>query len=233
MPIKIPDDKRLTPKDLESFFSQYSNTGGPLESVLGAAVARSQNAQLPSAPSIPDPSLPATEIPKSIHNSGFGLIPMPIGESWLNMSPANSLARSRMQQDQQDQLLREKELGQVRRLILTNPELTGQDPQAWDLKGIQAYLKQVKSAKTENPLKKQKDQLAVQTAQEKLNALKKKNQGGGASWKTEASTGTVAGITPTAPVASPQDTAAMNWAKANPNDPRANGILLKLKQKGL
>jgi len=49
-------------------------------------------------------------------------------------------------------------------------------------------------------------------------------------WAIPSSTGTGGG---TAPAISPQDKAAFDWARQNPNDPRATGILLKLKQKGL
>lgn len=140
---KIPDN--LPKKQQDETFSQEGE-GGPLDTAW------------------PPPRM------------DIGNFNMPVGGgSWFNLSPKNIADWSSIKHDKEyfQDLKRQRELAQIRQLILNNPELAGQDPEAWDLKGIQMYLRLLKSKET-NPIKIAKDKATIEGTQLRNEELRKK-----------------------------------------------------------
>lgn len=208
-------NKNVTPQDLEKFFSKYSPGTSPLDSALG-----SQQRPSPQAPA--DPAIPPTVIPK--------MEQMPVGRgSWFNRPP-DSISLQMFQKKgiaQDESQVEEK--ARILSFIKANPELSNMDgTEMGTVKEYMNYLKIIKAAKNQDEKLNAKKQKDASDQALKARALKLKE--GINPFRVQPSEAPAAGK---GVVASPQDLAAANWAKANPNDPRAAGILMKLKQKGL
>lgn len=173
---KIPqDDKRLTMDNLQDLFMQYDNKQGPLEGVLGRAVSNFNRNQAPSATAETIPGAPKTEIPKSIYNSGFGLIPKPVGAgSWFNMSRENRESQAAMQESQMRELINRDEKGRVQLFMKAFPtEFSGHSPEEFStVKEAQAALKLIQDnalKQADLDRKRKKDAADAEAKRRKLN----------------------------------------------------------------
>lgn len=107
---------------------------------------------------------------------------LPVGVSWFDYKAVADWVKLRTDKEEEK---RNREKAQITRLILTNPELAGQDPEAWTLSGIISYLKQIKADKEKekereiNRSLKQEEikrkRLEYQAKEEELNKVKKIN----------------------------------------------------------
>ena len=224
---KLPEQfGKIKQSELEKFFTKYGDSGA-LESAFTTSpdvniAARNfgNNWRQPGMAEEPIPGAAPTDLSRRLEPVPW-LVNM-AGEGPRNQQiPASvqSLGGKRMIDDVKFAMEQER----VKKIILTNKELAGQDPAAWTEKGILDLLKTIK-----NIGGRASNVAATNKSREGIAAQK----GGGGAWKAGVSTGTAKGGG-VAPAISAQDKAAFDWAKQNPNDPRATGIMLKLKQKGL
>lgn len=136
-------------------FFEYGDTS-PLNAVFDQPTDHKQNTySKPTADNNTNTASKPFVIPK-MDNTNFS---MPVGMgSWFNLSPRdweawyNAKNSKAIIENEKAKLEREREM--VRRFIATHPELSGEDPEAWDYPSIVKLYAQIKSSnKTENPLK--------------------------------------------------------------------------------
>ena len=229
--------KPLNDFNMDAVFSPYSTTGeSPLVMALkqkaqADAIANfNANRRSPGMAEEPIPGVEPTFVPRP--DVSGGLQPRP----WLvsmqgegprfQQEPASMQTWIKKQSALEMQFSREQKM--IEKLISENPiEFTGRSVETFaNKKEAEAYLK------FQRELKIKAGKLGeTKTHNRTMEEIAKEKAGIG-GFGPNVSTGTVKGGG-VAPTLSPQDKAAFDWARQNPKDPRATGILLKLKQKGL
>lgn len=141
--------KDLSPADLEKLSKMFSAVRG-----AGALESAFQPNQGPA------------EQPR--------LEPMPVGQgSWFNRPYQSPSVQTYLKRQADIENKMEQEQAQVKQFILTHEELAGEDPTAWNLKGIQDFYKGIIRNKP-NPLKEQKQKADLEAARLRNEAARNK-----------------------------------------------------------
>ena len=188
---KLPEQfGKIKQSELEKFFSKYGDAGA-LESAfttspdMNIAVRNfNNNWRQPGMAEEPMPGVEPTDLSATQVRK---LTPVPSLVNMAGEGPRNqqipasvqSLGGKRMIDDVKFAMEQER----VKKIILTNKELAGQDPTAWTEKGILDFLKTIK-----NIVGRAANVAATNKSREGIAAQK-----GGGAWKIGVSTGTVTG----------------------------------------
>jgi hypothetical protein len=222
-------DTKINQADFDKYFLKYGDTS-PLENVFTPAQKEAvanfnANRRSPGMAEDVIPGVEKTVIPQ-LDASQFS---MPVGRgSWFNRPQEPASLQTYLRRAEMQEAMRMKESEAIAKYILNTPELAGRSPEEFTtFKQAQDEADKIRKNKA-NPLKEAKAKADLRAAEGRAEKLEKENKIAG---MLAGDGGTVApNVTPKL---SPQDKQAFEWAKAHPNDSRASGIMLKLKQKGL